>query len=86
MSTTVRLPPLKSRVKGHHEYRYCYQVGEKFRGYQQPENIYSRYAIIVKSRNNTIIGYIADGLAKLLHGFDEGKIKRIDGKIAGEVR
>ena len=87
MSITVQLAKLKSRVKGHHEYQYCYQVGEKFCCYQQPGNFYSRHAIIVKSRNKKTIGHIPNGLANLLNELmAEGKIKRIDGKITGEAR
>ena len=87
MSTTVQLAKIKSRAKGHHEYQYCYQVGEKFRCYRQPGNFYSWHAIIVKSRNNKTIGHIPDGLAKVIHGLMvEGKINRIDGKITGEAR
>ena len=41
----------------------------------------------MKSRNNKIIGHIPGGLAKLLHGLiEDGKLKRIDGKITGEAR
>ena len=87
MSTTARLAKISSRVKGHHEYQHSYKVGEKFNCYPQPDNVFSRHAIVVKSCNKKTIGHIPDGLANILFTLmKDGKVKRIYGEIIGIAR
>ena len=42
---------MKSRVKGHHIYDHNYKVNEKLESFLEPENEYSKNAIIVKSKD-----------------------------------
>ena len=45
------LGQVKSRVKGHHVYDHNYKVNEKLECFLEPENEYSKNAIIVKSKD-----------------------------------
>ena len=88
MASPIRLATVYSRINGHHEYRYNYRVGESFRCSQQGDNYFSRYAIIVRSNNDQVIGHVPDGLAKIFYAlFEDGKTRRITaGKVTNEAR
>ena len=81
------LATVVSRVKGHHEYRYPYRIGERISCNMEINNIYSRNAIVVKSRGGEIIGHMPDGLSRVIFPLvQSGKILRIEGKILGDAR
>ena len=50
------LGQVKSRVKGHHVYDHNYKVNEKLECFLEPENEYSKNAIIVKSKDIVVRG------------------------------
>ena len=85
MSSARLVGSRKSRVKGHREYTYNYQVGEKFNCFKENINFHSRNAIIVKSLG--VMGHVPEGLVKILYPLlENGRIERISGKVIGCAR
>ena len=64
------LGQVKSRVKGHHVYDHNYKVNEELECFLEPDNKYSKNAIIVKS-NDIVVGTCSRSTGKKVVFFDE---------------
>ena len=75
---------LTSVVKGHHVYDYEYQIPERFKCCVEDNNLFSRHAIVVKSKKEgeEIIGHVPDSLANILRPLmSAGIVICINGRI-----
>ena len=83
----VLLTSVLSKVKGHHEYQYPYEIGEYVVCMVEANNAHSDNAIIVKSNQGVTLGHVPERLARILKPLiEEGRIHRVVGKITGHAR
>ena len=59
-----RLASLATEIKGHHFYKYKYNIDEQFRCDHDATNAHSENAIVVKSICGSKIGHLPEALAK----------------------
>ena len=68
-SRSVLLGTLTSRIKGDHAYRSGVKVGDRLFCMIEPDNKHRDNVIVVKSRNDDIVGHVPEKLAKKLFNF-----------------
>ena len=66
---SVLLGSLTSKIKGYHAYRSVMKVGDRLFCTVEPESKQNDNAIVVKSRNDDIVGHVPETLAKKLFNF-----------------
>ena len=53
-----------SRIKGHHVYRICSSIGDRFRCKREVVNQHSEAAIIIKNMKGEEMGHVSDRLLR----------------------
>ena len=66
---SVLLGSLTSKIKGYHAYRSGMKFGDRLFCTVEPESKQNDNAIVVKSRNDDIVGHVPETLAKKLFNF-----------------
>ena len=80
-SRSVLLGTLTSRIKGDHAYRSGVKVGDRLFCMIEPDNKHRDNVIVVKSRNDDIVGHVPETLAKKLFNFMKSFIDYMGRKV-----
>ena len=86
-SRSVLLVSLTSRIKDDHAYRSGVKVGDRLFCTIEPDNKHCYNAIVVKSRNDNIVGHVPETLVKKLFNFMKSQqIVIKDSEVTGNPR
>ena len=86
-SRSALLGSFTSRIKGDHAYRSGVKGGVRLLFTIEPDKKHSYNAIVVKSRNNDIVGHVPETLAKKLFNFMKSQqIEIMNSEVTGDPR
>ena len=86
-SRSVFLGSLTSRIKSDHAYRSGVKVGDRLFCTIESDNKPRDNTIVIKSRNDNIVGHVPETLSKKLFNFmTSQQIEIMDSKVTGDPR